>query len=144
MKRSRLSNYRSWVERHAARSGRGIKRLSAFQEVRIWLLYIDWEETCHERYYPCRGLRDEALSVDPNGQQASDAGLRQADDLLPAVRPDAGRDPGYLGDFHSRVPAPVLPLVERWQPMGDALFLCRPTQARGTGAGVRHWPRVCG
>ena len=35
------------------------------------------------------------------GQQAADAGLRQADDLLPAVDADAGRDPRHPGHHHA-------------------------------------------
>ena len=34
-------------------------------------------------------------------QQAAGAGLRQADDLLPAVDADAGRDPRHPGDHHA-------------------------------------------
>ena len=35
------------------------------------------------------------------GQQAAGAGLRQADDLLPALDADAGRDPRHPGDHHA-------------------------------------------
>ena len=38
-------------------------------------------------------------------QQAAGAGLRQADDLLPALHADAGRDPRHPGDHHARTSA---------------------------------------
>ena len=40
----------------------------------------------HERHRPRRRLGNAAVPTDPGGQQAAPAGLRQADDLLPAQR----------------------------------------------------------
>ena len=47
--------------------------------------------TDHEGHHPGRRLRHPAASAHPRDQQAAAAGLRQADDLLPAVDADAGR-----------------------------------------------------
>ena len=47
-----------------------------------------------ERNHPGRRRRHPAAPDHPRGVQAAAAGLRQADDLLPAVGADAGRHPG--------------------------------------------------
>src|SRR5215475_3905994 len=52
----------------------------------------------NERHHPRRGLRHAALPDHDVGQQTTAAGLRQADDLLPALDIDVGRDsrnPGH-------------------------------------------------
>ena len=48
------------------------------------------------------GDRHPAASDHPRRQQAAAAGLRQADDLLPAVDADAGGDPRHPGHHHAR------------------------------------------
>jgi hypothetical protein len=48
----------------------------------------------HEGDHPRRRKRHAALPDHPDGQQAAAAGVRQADDLLPAQHADAGGDPG--------------------------------------------------
>ena len=56
--------------------------------------------TGREGHHPGRRRRHPAAPDHPGGVQAAAAGLRQADDLLPAVGADAGRDPGHPGDHH--------------------------------------------
>ena len=53
-----------------------------------------------ERYYPGRRRRHPTLPADDGHLQAAAARLRQADDLLPAVHPDAGRHPGHPDHLH--------------------------------------------
>ena len=48
---------------------------------------------CHARNHPGRRHRHAAAPDHPRREQAARAGLRQADDLLPAVDADAGRHP---------------------------------------------------
>src|SRR3546814_10977501 len=50
---------------------------------------------------------DLAVSADAGGQQAAAAGVRQADDLLPADDADAGGDPRHPADHHAAGPAGV-------------------------------------
>ena len=53
-------------------------------------------------HHPRRRLRHAAVSADAGRQQAAAAGLRQADDLLPAVDADAGRHPRHPAHLHAR------------------------------------------
>ena len=53
------------------------------------------------RHHPGRRFRHAAVSADPGRQQAAAAGLRQADDLLPAVDADARRHPRGAGHQHA-------------------------------------------
>ena len=56
----------------------------------------------NEGHHSRRRLRHAALSGDPCHQQAADPDLRQADDLLPAQHPDAGRHPRDPAHLHAR------------------------------------------
>ena len=56
----------------------------------------------YERYYPGRWIRHAALADNEGDQQAADADLRQADDLLPAHHFDGGRYYGNTRDHHAR------------------------------------------
>ena len=58
--------------------------------------------SAHEGDHPGRRHRHAAAPDHAGDQQAADAGLRQADDLLPAVDADAGRDPRGPGHHHAR------------------------------------------
>ena len=53
-------------------------------------------------HHPRRRLRHAALSGDAGRVQAAAAGLRQADDLLPAVDADAGRHPRHPAHLDAR------------------------------------------
>ena len=57
------------------------------------------QRTSHEGHHSRRRLGHAALSRDARHQQAAAAGLRQADDLLPAVDADAGRHPRHPADL---------------------------------------------
>ena len=59
-------------------------------------------EARREGHHPGRRLGHAALSADARGVEAAPADLRQADDLLPAVDADAGRDPRHPGHHHAR------------------------------------------
>ena len=52
--------------------------------------------------HPGRRLGHAAVSDHHGRQQAAAAGVRQADDLLPAVHADPGRHPRHPGDHHRR------------------------------------------
>ena len=59
--------------------------------------------------------------------------LRQADDLLPALHPDAGRDPGDPGHLHAAGPAGVRAAARRRRASGGSTFSTRPSH-RPTGS----------
>ena len=70
-----------------------------------WMARIDSSGSgspheCAQGDHPCWRLRHPAVSDHQGGQQAAAAGVRQADDLLPAQRADAGRHPRSAGDQH--------------------------------------------
>ena len=71
-----------------------------------------------EGHHSRRRLRHAALSGDAGRQQAAAAGLRQADDLLPADDADAGRHPRHPGHHDAR-------------PSGPASRHCSATAAAG-------------
>ena len=75
------------------------------------------------------GLGHPALSHHPLALQAAPAALRQADDLLSAVGPDAGRPPRDRHRHHPRGPGAVPPPAQGRQPVGDALRVRRPSRA---------------
>ena len=56
----------------------------------------------HERHHPRRRQRHPALSRDAGRQQAAPAGVRQADDLLPADDADAGGYPRHPASSRRR------------------------------------------
>ena len=57
------------------------------------------ESVRHERHHPRRRQGNAAASHDAGDIQAASAGLRQADDLLPAHHAHAGGHPGHHGDL---------------------------------------------
>ena len=63
--------------------------------------------THDEGHHPRRRLRHPAVPDHPGHQQAAHAGLRQADDLLPAVDADDGRHPRDPRHHHARGPDAV-------------------------------------
>src|SRR6185437_1331842 len=78
-----------------------------------WTAAIAWRGWAHEheRHHPRRRLRHAPAPDHPCGEQAAAAGVRQADDLLPAGHADAGRHLRGAGDQHPAragdVPAPA-------------------------------------
>jgi dTDP-glucose 4,6-dehydratase len=54
-----------------------------------------------QRHHPRRRLRHPPAPGHPGHQQATAAGVRQADDLLPAQHPDAGGHPRHPGHQHA-------------------------------------------
>ena len=92
----------------------------------------------HEGHRARRWSRHPPPPRHPRSLQAAAAGLRQADDLLPAVGADAGRDPGHPGDHHSRGQRRVPSTAGRRQRVGPADHLRRAAAAGGAGAGVPH------
>ncbi len=77
--------------------------------------YTEGQLTCqgryslHERHYSRGRLRHPAASPDTGCQQAAHAGLRQADDLLPAQCSDAGGHSRKFSSFPPRTICRTLP-----------------------------------
>ena len=95
-----------------------------------------------EGHHPGRRLRHQASPRDPGDQQAAAAGLRQADDLLPDVGPDAGADQRHPDHLVSRRHRPVRAAVPgrfRARPQHQ---LCGAAEAGGLGPGVPDRRRV--
>ena len=92
--------------------------------------------------HPGRRLGHQALPADPGGQQAAPADLRQADDLLPAQRPDAGGDPRDPRHLDPHRPAEVPRAARRRLEVGHRPVLRRAGRPQRPGAGVRDRPRV--
>ena len=74
-------------------------------------------------------------------QQATAAGVRQADDLLSAVDPDAGRHPRDPADLHAAGHLPLRASPGRWPPLGHRYPISRATAAGRPGAGLHLGPR---
>ena len=70
--------------------------------------------------------------------QAAAAGLRQADDLLPAVDADAGRHPRHPDHLHAAGHAALRAAARRRRAVGHATSLRRAAAARRPGAGLHH------
>jgi hypothetical protein len=95
--------------------------------------------TMPQRHHPRRWLRHTAAPGHAGHQQAAAAGVRQADDLLPAQHPHAG---GHPRRAHHQHPArhPALPATAgRWQPVGHEPQLRRAAQPGWPGASLHHW-----
>jgi hypothetical protein len=75
-------------------------------------------------------------------QQAAHAGLRQADDLLPALDADAGRHPRRPGHHHARTTRRVRAAARRRQPVRDLDHLRRAALARWSRPGLHHRRRL--
>src|ERR1700674_3793184 len=82
----------------------------------------------HEkRHHSRRRLRHPALPSDAGHLQATSAGVRQADDLLPAFFADARGDTGDPAHLHPAGHAPLPAVVGRWRAVGPQSFLCGAT-----------------
>jgi UDP-glucuronate decarboxylase len=68
-----------------------------------------------QRNYPRRGIGNSTASVHSSRQQATHAGVRQADGLLSAVDNDAGRDPRDHGNQHPAGSSFVSSTARRWE-----------------------------
>ena len=84
-----------------------------------------------------RGQRYPVASDHPGGVQAAAAGLRQADDLLPAVGAVPGRHPGDPDHLHPDRPAQLPAAAGQRQPVRRALRLRGAGAAQRAGRGVR-------
>ena len=82
------------------------------------------------------GIGNPAAPHHPRGQQAAPAGLRQADDLLPALHPDPGRDPRRARHHHAGRRGPVPAAARRRLAVGHL-----DLQLRRAAAARRAWPR---
>ena len=82
-------------------------------------LPLHQDARAHARNHPGRRHRLSTAPDHPRDQQAADAGLRQADDLLPALDADAGRDPRRPGDHHAARGRAVPPAARRRLPVRD-------------------------
>ena len=82
----------------------------------VALQFDNYRVKAREGHHPGRRLRHPAAPDHPRGQQAAAAGLRQADDLLPAVDADAGRHPRDPDHHHAARSGPVRPPARRRQP----------------------------
>ena len=89
-------------------------------------------------HHPGRRLGDAALSHHPRGEQAAPAGLRQADDLLPAVDADARRHPRGAPDLDARRHRRVRAAAGGRPPVRDRDHLCRPAAPGRAGPGLPH------
>ncbi len=91
------------------RSERAAQSILSFPENLLLKEISPHEKGFYERHHPCRWLGHPALSHQPGDQQAASAGLRQADDILPAVGVDDGRHSGDFDHFNTSRPAVVSP-----------------------------------
>ena len=96
----------------------------------------------HARDHPGRWQRHAALSDHQGDQQAADADLRQADDLLPALPADECRDPRGPGHHDPRGPGRLPAAARRRLRRRHRDQLRRPAEARGPGPGVPHRRRL--
>ena len=90
----------------------------------------------HQRNHPGRRRRQPALPADPGRQQTAAAGLRQADDLLPAGDADDGRDPRHPDHLHAPRHAALSAVARRRQSLGRHPLLRRAARAQGDRPGV--------
>ena len=94
-------------------------------------------------HHPRRRLRHAAVSGDAGRLQAAAAGLRQADDLLPAVDADARGHPRHPADhLDAAGHAALRAAARRRQQWGlDIAYAVQPSPGRAR-AGVHHRPRL--
>ena len=100
--------------------------------------------TATQRHHPRRRLRHPAASGHAGDQQAAAAGLRQADDLLPAEHADAGRHPRHPDHQHAAGHAALRAAAGRRQPVGHQPAVRGAAEPGRPGAGLpdrREVPR---
>ena len=83
-------------------------------------------------------VRHASVSGDAGRVEAAAAGLRQADDLLPAVDADARRHPGHPAHLDAGGHAALRTAPGRRRAMGPRDFLCGAALAGRPRAGVHH------
>ena len=93
-------------------------------------------------HHPRRRRRHAPLSCHPGRVEAVAAGLRQADDLLPAQHADAGGHPRHPGHLDAAGHAALRAPARRRLAVGPLHSVCRPARAGRAGAGVHHRARV--
>ena len=90
------------------------------------------------RNHPGRRQRHPAVPDHQGHQQAADADLRQADDLLPALPADECRDPRGPDHHHARGPGRLPAAARRRLRRRHRDQLRRPAAAGGPRPGVHH------
>ena len=95
-----------------------------------------------QRHHPRRRLRHAALPGDAGRVEAAAAGVRQADDLLPAVDADAGRHPRHPADLDAGGHAALRAAAGRRRALGPRHPLRGAAVAGRPRAGVHHRPRL--
>ena len=96
----------------------------------------------YERDNPCRGIGYAALPDNEGGEQTVATRVRQADDLLPAFRPDAVGDSGGAGHFHSPRFAGLPAVVGRRERLRHPSGVRRAAEPGRFGAGLPDWGGV--
>ena len=89
-----------------------------------------------ERNHPRRRGGHAPVSGDERGEQAASARLRQADDLLPVERSDAGGDPGHPGHHRAAARLGLPAAAGRRQSVGPRVAPCDPAKPRRAGPGI--------
>src|SRR5690606_10769968 len=95
-----------------------------------------------QRHHPGRRLRHPALSDHQGRQQAAAAGVRQADDLLPAQRADAGGHPRSADHQYPARAGAVPEPAGRRLAVGHGHPLRGPAKPRWLGPGLPDRPRL--
>ena len=91
----------------------------------------DWEvrRNDHQRHNSRPRLRHTPLAAAHTRQQTTDAGIRQTDDLLPALDADARRHPRHPRHHHAGRQRIFPTVTERRLPMGYKDILRRSAKA---------------
>ncbi len=95
-----------------------------------------------QRHHPGRRLRHAAAPGHAGHQQAAAAGVRQADDLLPAEHADAGRHARHPDHQHAAGHAALPAAAGRRQPVGHQPAVRGAAEPRRPGAGLHHRRQV--
>lgn len=90
----------------------------------------------NERHHPRRRRRHAAIPPDHGNEQAAAAGLRQADDLLPAVHADALGHPGHPHHLDPGGHTALRASPWRWRTVRTEFVVPSAAFAGRAGAGV--------
>ena len=96
-----------------------------------------WNRNAAARHHSRRRVRHAAVPGDARGVEAAAAGLRQADDLLPAVHADAGRASATILIITTPHDKPAFQRL-----LGDGVQLGCQLQLRGAADARTAWPGV--
>src|SRR5215470_6879531 len=95
-----------------------------------------WRRVRDEGNYSGGRFGDPSASGDPGCLQTAAAGLRQADDLLPAVDASAGGDPRDSDYFDPAGYAPLRAITGIGRAVGNLPEVCRAAVAGWSGSGL--------